>query len=527
MIYFSKFKIFMITLVAILGFLFTLPNLLPDHVQQSWEENLPEFFPGKTVNLGLDLRGGSQILLEVDAKTVIKERYNALVIAAKKELRAARLPFKNMRLLSSELGYKIIFSLQNEKDQKKAISTLRKMDSDLDVSSEADIITFAFSPSVLKAREDLIMDQSIEIVRKRVDESGTKEPSIRRQGKDRILLQLPGLENPDDLKKLLGKTAKLHFHLVDVEGTQNALTTGRIPRDRIILGHQEDPNHRLVLHREAIITGDMLVDAQPSFYENRPAVSFRFDTVGAKRFGEATSTNVGRPFAIVLDDAIISAPMISVPILGGSGVIQGSFTVQSANELALLLRSGSLPAPIIVIEERTIGPGLGADSIKAGEISCLIGLALVLAFMVLVYGFFGLIANVALFFNICLILGTLSAFQATLTLPGIAGIILTIGMAVDANVLIFERIREELRHGFKPIAAIEAGYQRAFSAIFDSNLTTFFAGFLLAWFGSGPVRGFAITLCIGIITSLFSAVMLTRMMVSLWFLKKRPKTLPL
>lgn len=527
MLFFSRWKMIAIIFVAFLGILYSLPNFLSPQMQEKWEQSLPGFMPSKTINLGLDLRGGSQILLEVGTKTVIDERYQSLMLSLKKEFRKNRISHKSMRLVKSEDQNQIQFTLRDLKEKDQAYKIIRNAESDIAISTDGPEITIAFTPSALKAREDMIMDQSIEVVRRRVDESGTKEPSIRRQGADRILLQLPGLEDPNEVKKLLGKTAKLHFHLVDVEATENAFKTGRVPRDRIVLPLQENPARKLVLHKEAIITGDMLIDSQPGFYENQPVVNFRFDSIGAKRFAETTAQNVGRPFAIVLDDSIISAPNISVPILTGSGFIQGSFTVQSANDLALLLRSGSLPAPITVVEERTIGPGLGADSISAGAISFMVGLGLVVVFMTISYGFFGILANIALFFNMSLILAALSGFQATLTLPGIAGIILTIGMAVDANVLIFERIREEMRHGQKPLGAIEAGYGRALTAIVDSNLTTLIAGFLLVWFGSGPVKGFAVTLCIGIITSMFSALMLTRLMISLWYMKKRPQTLPI
>ncbi|MGF1609256.1 MAG: protein translocase subunit SecD [Kiloniellales bacterium] len=364
-------------------------------------------------------------------------------------------------------------------------------------------------------------------MRRRIDETGTREPSIQRQGDTRILVQLPGVRDPERIKELLGKTAKLTFRFVE----EDVLPGGPIPAGAELLplapGEASRGESELVIRKRVMVSGDTLVDAQATFQDNQPVVSFRFDTVGAKRFGDATRDNVGRRFAIVLDDQVISAPVIREPILGGSGVISGSFTVQQVQDLALLLRAGALPAPLTIMEERTVGPGLGADSIEAGRIASILGLVFVVVFMAATYGLFGLLANVALLVNLVLLVAALSALQATLTLPGIAGIVLTIGMAVDANVLIFERIREEVRNGRGPVSAIDAGYRRALTTIIDSNLTTLIAAVLLFQFGTGPVKGFAVTLTIGLVTSMFTAIMLTRLLVVTWLRQKRPQALPI
>ena len=374
-------------------------------------------------------------------------------------------------------------------------------------------ITLKVSEEQIIARKKSALDQSIEIVRRRIDETGTREPSIQRQGDNRILVRLPGVEDPQRIKNLLGQTAKLTFRMVDENASLADVQSGHAPPGSEVLQSAERVGSALVVQKRVMVSGDTLVDAQPSFQDGRPVVSFKFDALGGRRFGDATRTNVGKRFAIVLDNKVISAPVINEPITGGSGIISGGFTTQTAQDLALLLRAGALPAPIKIIEERTVGPGLGADSIKAGATASLIGLALVVVFFLLAYGLFGLFAIIALLFNIALIFAILSILQATLTLPGIAGIVLTIGTALDANVLVFERIREELRNGRSVIAALDAGYSRALSAIIDANMTTLIASVLLFAFGSGPVKGFAVTLSIGILTSIFSAIMVTRSIV--------------
>ena len=394
--------------------------------------------------------------------------------------------------------------------------------------------TMKFSTVATETRRRQAVEQSIEIIRRRIDETGTKEPTIQREGQDRILVQLPGVDNPERVKQLLGRTAKLTFQLVDQSVTVEDARRGRLPPGDEILPGVEEGRARgssgagsYVVRKRIMVGGDTLTDAQATFQNNEPVVSFKFDSVGAKKFGDATRENVGKPFAIVLDNKVISAPVIREPILGGSGIISGSFTVQSASDLALLLRAGALPAPIQILEERTVGAELGADSIHAGTVASIVGVALVIIFMVLFYGLFGVFADIALFFNLCLMMAALSLLGATLTLPGIAGIALTMGMAVDANVLIYERIKEELRSGRTVLSSLEAGFTRAFGTILDSHVTTLVAGILLYWLGSGPVKGFAVTLSIGVLTSLFSAILVTRLQIVTWLRRYKPKAIPL
>jgi protein-export membrane protein SecD len=386
------------------------------------------------------------------------------------------------------------------------------------------------SQEALVERASNAVQQSIEIVRRRIDETGVNEPTIQRQGSDRILVQLPGVGDPDRVKRLLGKTAKMVFRMVDV--SPEASETNVPPGSELLEADDErDPTGRprkWVVRKKVEVAGDNLIDAQPTYDQRngQPVVNFRFDAVGAKRFAEVTKENVGRPFAIVLDDRVISAPVIREPILAGSGQISGNFTVQSANDLAVLLRAGALPAPLKILEERTVGPDLGADSIAAGRNATVIGFVLVMAYMVAGYGLFGIFANMALIANVFMLIGALSILQATLTLPGIAGILLTLGMAVDANVLINERIREETRIGKSPLAAMEAGFGRAFATILDSNLTTLLAMVILYALGSGPVRGFAVTISLGIATSMFTAILLARLLMMTWWRRRRPAVLP-
>jgi protein-export membrane protein SecD len=377
--------------------------------------------------------------------------------------------------------------------------------------------------------ERAAIDQSIEVVRRRIDELGTREASIQRQGTDRILVQVPGERDPESIKRLLGRTARLTFHLVDMEGSVAEAQAGRVPPGSMLVRADDGgsgPTHYLV-KRKVEVSGESLTDSQPSFQDNQPVVSFRFDSVGARTFGRITQENVGKPFAIVLDDTVISAPNIREPILGGSGIISGSFTVESANELSVLLRSGALPAPLRVIEERSVGAELGADSIRAGAVASIVAGVLVVGFMIVYYGVFGLIADAALIVNLTLVLGAMSMLGATLTLPGIAGIVLTIGQAVDSNVLIYERIREEARGGRTPLSAVNTGFDEAIRTIVDANLTALIVALALFQFGTGPVKGFAITLGFGIITTMFTAVTFTRLLVAFWFRRARPAAIPL
>lgn len=543
MLYIERWKVILITAVCLLGVLYAAPNLM-NRDQLDWlRSHTPAFFPNQGVNLGLDLRGGSHLLLEVAVDTVVEERLQSLVDQTRGELRKAKIGYTDLGLTNGAIHFKLTDAAQKD----KAEDVIREMDRELSVthqitkigrfsnsqitqtdpglssSENADEFNIKMSDEKIAERKRAAMDQSIEIVRRRIDESGTREPSIQRQGDNRILVQLPGVDDPERIKNLLGQTAKLTFRLVDETANPNSPA----PPGEEILPSAEQSGQFYVIQKRVMVSGDTLTDAQPSFQNGEPVVEFKFDSIGGRRFGEATRENTGHLFAIVLDNKVISAPVIREPILGGSGVISGHFTTQSAQDLALLLRAGALPAPIKIMEQRTVGPGLGADSIKAGATASLVGLALVVVFILLSYGLFGLFANIALLFNIALIFAVLSILQATLTLPGIAGIVLTIGTALDANVLVFERIREELRLGRSPLSAIDAGYSRALSAIIDANMTTLIAAVLLFIFGSGPVKGFAVTLTIGIIASIFSALMVTRLIVVWWLRATKPKTIPI
>lgn len=518
MVRIETWKIVLILALTVYGVLLALPNMYSPSVRDS----LPGWLPSKTINLGLDLQGGSHLLLQVDMKKAMEDRFQSMADGARSELRSAKLSYSGLRALDNGITFKID---NVETDRSLAYKTARNIDREADVDIKNDgTVTLTMTERGYKEIQASIVNHSIEIIRRRVDETGTKEPLIQRQGDDRIVLQLPGLENPDDVKALLGKTAKMTFHLVDDTATMG----GASGFGTMMLPSADMGGEKLAIRKRALLGGDSLVDAQPSFGQNNePVVSFKFDSLGGKRFCEITRQNVGKPFAIVLDNTIISAPRINEAICGGQGIISGRFDVKSANELALLLRAGALPAPLNVIEERSVGPSLGADSIAAGEVALKWALALVIAYMVLVYGLFGVFASVALIFNMVFIMSFFSLLQATLTMPGIAGIVLTIGMAVDANVLIFERIREMLRGGRSIISAIDTGYTEAMNTIIDSNLTTLIAAVVLFMLGSGPIKGFGVALTIGIVTSMFSAIMLTRLMVLAWLKQTKPKTLTL
>jgi preprotein translocase subunit SecD len=525
MLYFANWKVSLICAVCALGVLLSLPNLFTP-AQLAW---LPRWIPHQQVALGLDLRGGSYLLLEVDVGAAEHERLNSTVETVRNTLRNAKIGYTGLNVDRDA----ITFTIRDMDRLEDARQALAKLDTELVVNIGADGSgTMKYSAVATETRRRQAVEQSIEIIRRRIDETGTKEPTIQRQGQSRILVQLPGVDNPEHVKALLGRTAKLTFQLVDTSVTVEEARRGRLPPGDEILPAQDETGSRggqgaYVVRKRVMVGGDTLTDAQATFQDNQPVVSFKFDAAGARRFGDATRENVGKPFAIVLDNKVISAPVIREPILGGSGIISGSFTVQSASDLALLLRAGALPAPIKILEERTVGAQLGADSIQAGTLASIVAVILVVVFMVLFYGLFGVFADIALFFNLCLMLASLSLLGATLTLPGIAGIALTMGMAVDANVLIYERIKEELRTGRSMLSSLEAGFTRAFGTIFDSHLTTLMAGILLYWLGSGPVKGFAVTLSIGVLTSLFSAILVTRLQIVAWLRQLKPKAIPL
>jgi len=524
MLRFPGWKIALILGVCLVGLVLSLPNLFPREQMQ----RLPDWLPHEQINLGLDLQGGSHLLLEVDVRAVVEERLETLVDDIRSILRPERIGYRGLGVR----GDAATLTLTDPASAGQATALLDDLNPnplarEIEVvEGEAGRIDIRLTESAVRELQDAAVRQSLEIVRRRIDEVGTREPTIQRQGENRILVQVPGEKDPDSIKRLLGQTAKLTFHLVDLDTPLQQAVAGSLPPGSMLLPSDEDGQSQVVVRKRVEVSGESLIDAQPTYQDNQPVVSFRFDTAGGRKFGNVTREHVGELLAIVLDDKVISSPRIREPILGGSGVISGSFTVQSANELAVLLRAGALPAPLEIVEERSVGPDLGADSIAAGEIAGVVALVLVMALMMFYYGLFGVAACIALMVNLILLLGVLSALQATLTLPGIAGIVLTIGMAVDANVLIFERIREEVRTGRSPISAIDAGYREAMRTIIDANLTTLIAAVLLYAFGSGPVRGFAVTLGIGIVTSMFTAISLTRLMVVSWLRRTRPAALP-
>ena len=519
MLQFESWKKLLVLFVVALGIVYALPNLLP-----SGEESDSGLLPGQKINLGLDLQGGSHLLMLVDMEVVETERLNSLGETIRQEFRTEKIRFSDLKVENRSVSV----SVRKADDVGAAEQIFDELGRGLITTNDSQSYQISFDEAGLIELRNQTVEQSMEIIRRRIDPDGTKEPVIQRQGKDRVLVQLPGVDDPETIKRLLGRTAKLTFQLVDTSLTgAEAITRGRVPPGSVLLPGDGENSQSYVVEKRVMVSGEMLDGATASFDQNnRPSVSFTLNATGAKKFGRVTGSNIGRPFAIVLDGKVVSAPTIQSQIFG-SGQITGQFSVAETNELALILRAGALPAPLIVLEERSIGPGLGADSVVAGKIAAAVGLVLVIIYMLLSYGLFGALADVALMVNIILILAALSALQATLTLPGIAGIVLTMGMAVDANVLVFERIREELRRGRSVMAAIDGGYQRAISTIVDSNLTTLFAALFLYLFGSGPIKGFAVTLAIGILTSLFTAVMVTRLLIVIWLERKRPRTLEL
>ncbi|MBY0293396.1 MAG: protein translocase subunit SecD [Alphaproteobacteria bacterium] len=523
MIHIPLWKTLLTIGACLLGIVFVSPNFFT-HKQL---EKFPSWFPKNQVVLGLDLQGGAHLLLEVDFEAALKDQLHNLTDVVRSTLRKERIGYTGLSLKKDFVA----FTLRDPSDREKATSLLTKADKEIEISSTPEgEMTLRFNEATLNEKKKSALTQSIEIVRRRVDEMGTAEPSIQRQGEDRILVQLPGLQDPTRIKNLLGKTAKLQFRFVD---SSVAAEPGKMIPGVDILPSQEEHNgvplNYFAVKKAVILSGENLIYAQPAFDPqfNRPIVEFAFDSIGAKKFGEATTNNVGKRFAIILDDKVICAPNINEPILGGKGSISGIGDVQEAQDLALLMRAGALPVPLKVLEERTVGPGLGADSIASGEFATVIGILLVVTFMFIAYSFFGLIANIAVIFNLILLFAALSVTHATLTLPGIAGIALTIGMAVDANVLINERIKEELRHGRKMLSAIDAGYSRAMTTITDSNLTTLIGVSILYYFGTGPTRGFAVTTALGILISMFTAIILTKQIVAWWIQWKRPTRLPI
>ena len=523
----SRWKVTLVVLATIFGLVFTLPNLLP----QKTLDSLPGWVPAQRLNLGLDLQGGSYLMLEVDTDALIKERLTNVAEDMRTALRAESIAFSGLGVSGNEVKVLITDPAQVDAARNLVSKTLQGAvvgaPQSFDISRSGQTLSISFRPDAVRAESGRAVDQSIEIIRRRIDELGTREPSITRQGSDRIVVQAPGESDPERLKRVIGQTAKLTFQMVDDTVSAAEAASGRIPPGSELLPSAEEG--AVLVRKRVLVSGDMLTNAQQGYDQyNKASVDFRFDSQGAKRFASATTQNVGKRFAIILDGQVISAPVINGPIPGGSGQITGSFTVASANDLAILLRAGALPAPLTVEEQRTVGAELGADSVQAGKTATLVAFVGVLVFMVLAYGFlFGGISVVALLVNGLLIIGAMSMTQATLSLPGIAGLILTLAMAVDANVLIYERMRDEVRAGHNAIMAMNAGFQRAWVTIVDANLTTLIAAWIMFIFGAGPVRGFAWTLSIGVITSVFTAVLITQVLLAVWFKARRPKTLPI
>ncbi|MES0860834.1 protein translocase subunit SecD [Ruegeria sp. SCPT10] len=551
MLQIDTWKRVLIWLVCVTGLLLALPNAFYTRVELSNDakaaielgadtpENQadaalwPNWLPSSLVNLGLDLRGGAHLLAEVKVEDVYEARMEAMWPEIRDALRDERSTVGTIRRQDAAPG-EIRVRISQPEGMPRALEVVRGLArqvqtltgvgaTDIEARADGDTIIVQLSEAEKLASDDRTVRQALEIVRRRIDEVGTREPTIQRQGSDRILIQVPGIGSAGELKDIIGTTAQLTFNPVINRGTDPDAVAG-IGQE--VVPSIDENGVFYIIESAPVVTGEELVDAQPSFDQNgRPAVSFRFNTSGARKFGDYTRDNIGAPFAIVLDDEVISAPVIQSHIPGGSGIITGNFTVEESTNLAILLRAGALPAELVFLEERTIGPELGQDSIDAGKVATIVAFVAVLAFMALSYGLFGLFANVALIINVGLLFGLLSLIGATLTLPGIAGIVLTVGMAVDANVLIFERIREELKSAKGPARAIELGYEKALSAIVDANVTTFITAVILFAMGSGPVRGFAITLGLGILTSVFTAIFVTRLLVVIWFERRRPKTI--
>ncbi|TIT79944.1 MAG: protein translocase subunit SecDF [Mesorhizobium sp.] len=534
MLYFSRLKMILIWLAVAVTVILAAPNLFP----ASMLAQLPSWVPKRQMTLGLDLQGGSHILLQMDQNDLIKDQLETTRDEIRTLLREAKIQYTGLGGTGRTVQVRISDPSQVEaaKTALKPITnpiaaglftggSVQSMTLD---DSGSGLLKFTVTDGGIKYRTSTALSQAIEVVERRVNALGTTEPIVQRQGDDRILVQVPGLQNPQRLKDIIGQTAKLTFQMVDTSVPVQDAMKNRPPPGDSVLYSQDDPPVPYLIENRVIVSGEDLSNATPTYNSqtNEPVVSFTFNSRGATRFGQATQQNVGKPFAIVLDNQVISAPVIREPILGGSGQISGNFTAESANDLAVLLRAGALPAKLTIIEERTVGPGLGQDSIHAGKVAGVIGSILVVAFMFVAYGFLGFLANVALAVHVAMIVGALSLLGATLTLPGIAGIVLTIGMAVDSNVLIYERIREERRNGRSVIQAIDTGFTKALATIVDSNVTSLIATVVLFWLGTGPVKGFAITYAIGILTTVFTAFTFTRMLVAIWLRRARPKELP-
>jgi len=525
MLDFPRWKVWSITLLCLLGIAFAIPSFLPESQVARW----PGFTPRTQVNLGLDLRGGSQLLLEADLNDIRRQRLETLEEIVRTEFRRdPRIPTGEI----SAAGGRVSFLLRNPGQVDAArerllpsLSQNGQQDFNFTVVDQQRVVLEPTSAGLGRSI-DQALETAVDVVRRRIDPDGTREATVIREGQSRILVQVPGLQDTAELEALLGETARLEFRLLCEGANPEEVQAGRAPPGCEVLPYGDAGGGRIAVLRRALVNGDQLINANQSFDQNGvPNVTLSFNTAGGRRFAEATTANVGKPFAIVIDEQVISAPTIQEPIIGGTAQINGSYTVESANRLAVSLRSGKLPTKLQTVEKQTVGPELGADSIRAGAIASIVAILAVMTFMFVTYGRFGIYANIALVVNALMILGIMAIFNATLTLPGIAGFVLTIGAAVDANVLINERIREERRRGRKVLDAVQTGYAEAQTAIFDANITNVIAAALMYYFGSGPIRGFAVVLTIGIITSVFTAVNVTRMLVALYVRKHRPKEL--
>lgn len=533
---YSRFKIIAVSILALAGFLYAAPSVLSPETRSAIRNGTPSWLPAwivphQAIVLGLDLQGGSHVLLEVDRQSILKSQINALRDDMRRILRDQKVSLAGGLALQNR---SISVRISDTVERNRVLPKFRELtashsigliqggnEATVEIAEQDDgLITLSLTELGLNEKVRKAIDQAIEVLRRRIDALGTTEPNIQRQGIDRILVQVPGLQDPQRLKEILGTTAQLEFRMVAESGVA--------PGDVDMLPSQEAAGGSLPIEKQVIVQGEDLIDAQPAFDSrtNEPIVNFKFNIRGAQKFGQVTSESVGRALAIVLDNKVISAPRIQSPITGGQGQISGSFSVESANNLSILLRAGALPAPLTIVEERTVGPGLGQDSINAGKVASYVAAALVVIFMLVTYGLFGLFANIALVIHVVMIFALMSLIGTTLTLPGIAGIVLTIGTAVDSNVLIYERIREEARQGRSIVSALDAGFTRAFATIIDSNVTMFIAAAILFFLGSGPVRGFAVTMIFGILTTVITAVTMTRMMIALWYRTQRPTVLP-
>ena len=522
----SRWKVGLVLASLLFGLIFTLPNLVPPGT-------LPGWMPGQRLNLGLDLQGGSYLLVEVDTVALKKEKLTNLTEDVRTQLHNAQIDFTNLALSGETIGVNVTNPAQYDAAYTLLNKSLGEQLSagGRDVALEKQTgqkIVVRLVPEAINSEAKDAVKRSIEIIHKRIDALGTKEPLITQQGAARIVIEAPGESDPEKLKAVIGKTAKLSFQMVDQDVAPQDVAEGRIPPEDVVLPNDGGDSAALVVKRRSLVTGDMLTGAVATHdRDGRPDINFSFNGLGTKRFAQATVQNIGKRFAIVLDKRIIEAPTIQSAITGGSGEITGGFTEESAHELALLLKSGALPAPLNVVAQHTVGAQLGADAVRAGQISIMIGAALIFAFVILSYGLFGGFAAVALIINGLMIVGTMSMTQATLTLPGIAGLVLTLAVAVDANVLIYERMRDEVRAGRAAMAAADAGFSKALVTIIDANVTTLVASVIMFQFGSGPVKGFAWTLFIGVITSVGTAILVTQVLVAWWFRAFKPKTLPI